>query len=245
MLRDLATSFDNWRSTQEVFEFSNHFQSEEAVSFFYEAYLKSPFRDQHGGSRFNNALWLHLTAKCLQPHLIVDSGTFTGASAWALSLGAKTASVVSFDIDLSHLKNRLHNVKYFEQDWSTYAFSRKDAANGICYFDDHIDQAKRLIEAHERGFKYAIFDDDFQISSFAPMAHDSVALPKVEFVLDESLRDGEIIEWTARGQPMSWRVNKPYLARAKGTIAATARFPNTSLITGIHQTPYRIVRLAV
>jgi hypothetical protein len=138
----------------------------------------------------------------------------------------------------------LPNVEYGQDDWTSRVLTRSVTKNGLCYFDDHVDQAKRLIEAHARGFRYAIFDDDFPVTAFAHMAPRPRVLPKVEFVLDDSLLDGDLLKWTLDGTRQEWRVDRKYLDRARQTIEATERLPNSSLITGIHQTPYRVVRLA-
>lgn len=240
----LAASFLSWMEKQAVFEACNQFDAVAEISSFYEDYLRAPYRDQQGGSRFNNALWLSLIAKTLQPLLIVDSGTYTGASAWALARGAPNAKIFSFDIDLSHLRSKSPNVQYIQNDWTSYTFARSETRGGLCYFDDHVDQAKRLLEAHERGFYYAIFDDDYPITAFAQMARDATVLPKIEFMFDPHLRDGDVVEWSVEGSKRTWVVDADYLSRACQAILATERLPNTSLITGIHQTPYRIIRLA-
>jgi len=129
-----------------------------------------------------------------------------------------------------------------EQDWADQPF-REDRSRGLCYFDDHVDQAARLEQAAAKGFPLAIFDDDFPVTSFAEMAHDGAALPKIEFVLDEALRNQSEISWISRGRRRTWPVDHAALDRARKLIAASERLPNTSLVTGIHQTPYRIVRL--
>lgn len=213
------------------------------IATFYAAFLDSPFRRQLGESRYNNCLWLYLLARSIEPDLIIDSGTYTGASSWALSRGAPAAKVASFDIDLSNLKLRLPTVTYVEADWTTFDLAPYAGKKILVYFDDHVDQARRLLEARARGIPLAIFDDDFTLGAFPAMAHDGAALPKVEFVLDETLRDGDEIVWRSRGQLARWRIDRGYLDRARAAVRATERVPNTSLVTGIHQTPYRIVSL--
>ena len=187
----LAAPAEQWLNHQPFFDLPNGpIQVGGQIEDFYLRYLESPFRSQVGGSRFNNLLWLNLIAHAMQPSIIVDSGTFLGASAWALSLGAPQCPIYSFDVDLSHLKLRALAVKYVQSDWMRVDFSSYDPSRGLCYFDDHIDQAKRLIEAGSRHIPTAIFDDDFPITAFAPMAHEGQALPKIEFVLDDRLREG-------------------------------------------------------
>ena len=243
MHQAMADAFAGWLGSQHVILNPVPFDVLDHINRFYVEYLSAPYRGQHGGSRYNNTLWLSLIARTINPSIIVDSGTYTGASAWALSLGAPASPIFSFDINLSHLCARYKNCTYAERDWATQPWGNSDTSNGLCYFDDHVDQAKRLIEARDRGFRYAVFDDDFELGAFAPMAHGSHALPKIEFVLDPNLLDGEELSWIAGPSSFSWKVDRAYLDRAKSTIEDTERLPNTSLITGIHQTPYRVVRL--
>lgn len=240
MISNLAAAANEFLGTQSLFsaKITNLLDD---ISYFYEQYLVSSFRDQLGGSRFNNLLWLYLITKSYAPTVIVDSGTYRGASAWAMSLGAPQTKLYSFDIDLSQLRQRV-NAEYIEADWRSRRFT-DDLSRGLCYFDDHVDQARRLLEAAEVGFPLAIFDDDFPITSFAEMAHDGASLPKIEFVLDEALRHQTRVEWISRGKLKSWIVDRDYLDRARAVIEDTARLPDTSLITGIQQTPYRLVKL--
>lgn len=243
MLDALADAFLDWRSGSSTAPGGSDFDAHDAVRHFYDRWLEQPFRDQQGGSRFNNLLWLYLVARHFAPDLVVDSGTYQGASAWALALGAPQAKVFSFDIDLSQTRVRVQTVSYVEQDWATFALPTAPGARLLCYFDDHVDQARRLLEAADRNCALAIFDDDYPVTSFYAMAPSPSVLPKIEFVLDERLHDGQILRWRANGREQSWGVDKRYLDAARATILASERLPNTSLITGIHQTPYRLVAL--
>lgn len=244
LARRLATTFREWMSVQTVFPKLRAFDVESETIRFYEAYLASPFRERSGGSRLNNALFLFLVAQAIAPDVIIDSGTYKGASAWALALACPDAKIYSFDIDLSHLLERQSSVNYVQSDWATHDFSGVDLSRALCYFDDHVDQVKRLLEASERGVPFAVFDDDFPITSFAEMAHGGLSLPKIEFLLDPYVQKKDVIRWIDRERTFSWTVNREYLARGRAVIIATDRLPNTSLITGIHQTPYRLVALS-
>jgi len=245
IFRELGGEFDRWLAEQQLFQVKRRFSSADAITTFYSAYLSAPFRDQSGGSRFNNLVWLYLIAKVAAPSVIVDSGTYRGASAWAFSLGCPDAAIFSFDIDLSRLALRAPGVQYLEHDWTKADWRGVDLSQALIYFDDHLDQAKRLIEAAEHGIGLAVFDDDFPLTSFASMAHDGSALPKIEFLLDDELLRASEISWIDRGVRRVIPVQRDYWERARGLIVDTERLPNTSLVTGIHQTPYRIVRVRV
>jgi len=243
MLGSLADAFNSWCGKTEVWPVDPEQDTLAVVGRFYEAYLASPFRDQGGGSRFNNLLWLHLLARVSRPTLIVDSGTYRGASAWALASAVPGCPVLSFDLDLAAIALRAPGVAYVQSDWTAHDFVGHDLAGAIAYFDDHVDQGARLIQAAERGIGRLVFDDDFALTSFAAMAHDGAALPKIEFVLDRSLDHVDEVTWQSRGRELRWPVDHERLAGMRTKIAATERLPNTSLITGIHQTPYRLVRV--
>jgi hypothetical protein len=111
------------------------------------------------------------------------------------------------------------------------------------YFDDHVDQGRRLTEAVERDCDLAIFDDDFSVLSFVTMAHSGAALPKVSFILDETLEDGELIQWIAGGKQYAWRAKRADLDRLRSLIAKTDRLPDISSLVGLGQLPYRVLAL--
>ena len=239
----MAAAFDRWIGAQTLFERRAQFDTRAATAAFFDDWRRTPFRDPHGGSRFNNLLWLHLIAKSCEPDVIVDSGTFQGASAWALYRACPQARIISFDIDLSQLRLNADAVTYVQCDWSAYDLGLSPSDIMLCYFDDHVDQVKRLLEAADKGCRLALFDDDYPLTSFFTMARTPAVLPKLEFALDTSLTDGQVLSWRAGGMERRWTVDRGYLDAALARMAATERLPNTSLITGIHQTPYRLVRL--
>ncbi|MGB6687382.1 MAG: hypothetical protein WBE76_06025 [Terracidiphilus sp.] len=242
LFRDFATCANEWLKGQACFE-AVGFDIEAMVRDFFFAYMKTPFREQPEGSRFNNCLWLSILARAFDPSVVVDSGTFEGASAWALSFGALNAEVWSFDIDLSALRWRAPRVQYRQQDWTEVEFGARSGQRTLVYFDDHVDQARRLLEAQERGFGMAVFDDDFPVIPALQMAHGGSAFPKIEFVLSEELRREKEISWRSRARTFRWPVDVAYLDRARAAIAVVERLPNTSSITGIHQTPYSVVKI--
>jgi hypothetical protein len=74
------------------------------------------------------------------------------------------------------------------------------------------------------------------------MSRDGMAFPKIEFVLSDELRNEKEIVWKSGDRTLRWPVDAAYLEGGRNLIAATDRLPNTSLVTGLHQTPYRVVK---
>jgi len=244
MLSEIGEAYSSWVTSQRFFNVADNYDASSASAQFFDLWLQTPFRHQRGGSRFNNLLWLHLIARSCRPDFIVDSGTFEGASAWALATGSPRSRVLSFDVDLSQLALRTPGVVYIGADWTSHSIAKEKGEMLLAYFDDHVDQIRRVIEASDRGCHVAIFDDDFPVTSYYAMAPNPGVLPKIEFALDDTLRDGQTLKWVTAGSIQSFTIDRSYLDRGRARIATTGRLPNTSLVTGIHQTPYRIVALS-
>jgi hypothetical protein len=242
LFREFAVCADEWLRRQDCFQ-PVSFDVEATVREFFFSYLESPFRVPVGGSRFNNLLWLSLLARAFDPAVIIESGTFKGGSSWALKFGAPNAEVWSFDIVHSQIKLRTPGVQYRKQDWSTFDFGERLGKRALAYFDDHMDQARRLLEAHERNIPLAIFDDDCPVVPALLRARRGMTFPKIEFVLNEELRREKEIVWKSGSRTLRWSVDAGYLDRARQVIAVTERLPDTSLMTGIHQAPYRVVKI--
>jgi hypothetical protein len=245
MFRDFGAIADDWFAHQSLIRIDTTLKAADQLPAFYSAYLGSPFREQGGGSRFNNLAWLYLIARAMRPGVVIDSGTFRGGSAWAFALAVPEAAIYSFDVDLSQLAHKAAGVRYEERDWTAHDWERVDLSNTLAYFDDHLDQARRLIEASARGIGVAIFDDDYPVTStMGRGGRKDFAFPKIEYVLDDEIRNFREISWINRKGRSSFPIDVAYLDKARARIAATDRLPDTSLVTGIHQTPYRIVRTA-
>jgi hypothetical protein len=211
---------------------------------FYDQYSASPYRVAHGGSRFPNLLWLHVLRKAMAAEHVIDSGTFIGGSAWALSFGPDRPRVDSFDITLALLRRREANVTYHSQDWMSAELGGRLDDRTLCYFDDHIDQLKRVREAHSRGLRHAIFDDDVAATAVPDRVKADFALPKISFMFDDLLIDGEEIAWLHRGRRNRFRIDRPYLDETRKLIESHQRLPGLADITGIDHLPYRLVKLA-
>ena len=146
------------------------------VAEFWRTYSSRPFADNRGGSGFHNSFWLYLVTRRLAPSCIVESGVWKGQTTWLLeaaSADAETpADVHGFDLNLGLLEHRSGRAKFHEHDWSEFYWNRAegnradgsgadvDPSRALAFFDCHVSHARRIVEAHERGFRHLVFDDN-------------------------------------------------------------------------------------
>ena len=240
----VASAAGGWLQSQSIAPWRQSFDVEREVRGFFNDYLASPFRESNGGSRIGNLLWLDLIAKAFAPDVMVDSGTFKGASAWALARGNPGARLFSFDIDMSHLLLRVPGATYIESDWADRGTGHDiSGGNTLCYFDDHVDQCRRVREAAARGVCVAVLDDDYDVSQFPPMAHGGFSLPKLSFCFDDTLEDGEVIAWREGGRRYEWAVPKTELDAVRAMVEQYQRLPDIAQPFGVDQMPYSIAAL--
>jgi len=106
------------------------------------------------------AFWLYFMIKAIRPTQIIESGTCYGYSMHFIRKAVDwPCRIISFDIDQSRC-DKLKDVEYYEHDWMESA----DLAEGdetLIFFDDHIDQDKRLAEAVARNQQHILFHDNY------------------------------------------------------------------------------------
>ncbi len=182
----------------------------------------SPFVENSGGSQYNDAIWLYLSAKILAPKQIVECGTFKGFSLWLLHQAQKDAKLSTFDINLDLLQRRVEGADYHLADWSEVEIRAADE-NDLCFFDDHFDQATRVIEAANRGFRYAIFDDSYAVQ--AVYRTGLPPIPSIPMLYDDFICDGEVLEWYRNGKKKKHTFDLALHEAARSRIERWSFFP--------------------
>ncbi len=212
------------------------------VRAFLRTYDDRPIIDNAGGSRFNSSAWLYVLTRLLAPRLVVESGTHRGHSAWLFSRAAPSARVLTFDISHEALSDRIPGIDYRLADWSTSDVRVRDPGHDFAFFDDHVDQARRVREAWERGFRWLIFDDN--LSAQALFATGRPPATTVSMIYDPTLRDGETLTWTRHGRPRTFRFDKAGADAAQRLIAEWSILPDLRPVTGFRpQLGLTVVRL--
>jgi hypothetical protein len=170
---------------------------EEIVHDFWQLIRACPVSQRRGGNGFNGALQLYTFVRTLGPPVIIESGVFRGLTTWVMRQAHPDARIFCFDPVLRELQYRDPEAFYAEGDWSTHDFSAIDLSRALAFFDDHISQARRIIEAHAKGVRHLVFDDN--AASHRLHTHGGPAFPTIDMIVTS---DGgaEPVRWLHNGR---------------------------------------------
>lgn len=201
-----------------------------AVLRFQDLYDRRPVRDNAGGSGFNDSLWLFALTSALAPEVIVESGVHKGHSTWLFRQACPDAAIYSFDITL---KKRLYideKTHYFESDWMSVGLPFElPPARHLIFFDDHISHAQRLREAHGRGYRWALFDDNFAAQHL--YATGGPPVPTLAMLFDRDLQPGTEVSWTRNGKAYSYRYDDAEASAAVSLVRSMVTLPDLAALT--------------
>jgi hypothetical protein len=201
-----------------------------AVDEFFALYPDRPVKDNKGGSGFNDSLWIFVVARCLLPRLIVESGVFKGHTTWLLRQAGPQAEIHCFDIDLAgQLVYRDPEAVLHERDWMEISIPKADGQSSLAFFDDHISHAQRICEAHERGFRHLLFDDNFPACNLYAVGGPPV--PTLDMILDDELCPGTEVCWTRKGKDYTYTYRQEHVGPARDLIERCHVLPDLSPIT--------------
>jgi len=216
------------------------------VSEFREVYLESPITMNDYGVNFPSGVMLFLMARCLAPGLIVESGVYKGQSSYFLASACPGAAIHAFDPNLQEVSYHTPGVTYREYDWMNAEMKCDPGSTGLCFFDDHQNQALRVIQAHERGFRHMIFDDSWPIEAVTGCGWPP--LPSVDMIMNNPLAPGEVVKWVEMGKIWTYvhsEEMRDLCARARRLIKAAYEVPSLYRECGIEPTSaYKFVELA-
>jgi hypothetical protein len=222
------------RDIQVFFEEEKFFNWEKAqveslTEDFLELYPSRPLEKNPGGCDIKPCYWLYLIAKRLSPTLIVESGIWKGQTLWLWRRACPDAVIHGFDIDLKNLEYRDTEIFYHRQDWNDSQIRCTDPDKSLVFFDDHINQARRIHEAHSKGFKWLIFDDNVGPREFYKIGVPPA--PTIRMLLDRSLEKGTIITWQDEGREHSYIYREQDCYNARHLIDDWVEFPTSTNLT--------------
>jgi hypothetical protein len=189
---------------------------------FYELRQDNPaLTGVHGATGDGLNLWLHMLAREIQPTVMVESGVWVGRSLFSLWRAMPDAALHAFDVSFGKLLWRDESINYHEYDWS-----KSDVVadgNGFAYFDDHINNGRRIRESYERGFRHIVFDQCAQPGAVQPYRYPG--LPSAVMIAEGVLEDGDVMEWTWRDQLISYRFESSHTCGAEDLIEVCRPLP--------------------
>jgi len=198
---------------------------------FLALYAARPLADNKGGSGLNDSLWLYAVARLLAPALIVESGTWRGQSAWLFRQAAPDAEVHSFDVERPPVGcHETPGVAYHLCDWSQVPLRPSITGASLVFFDDHISHARRLLEAAGRGFRLALFDDNFPADRLHATGAPPVPTLSMLCALAQEDRCG-VIEWQRNGKVYRYHGSAERHAEARRVVEDFFVLPELAPIT--------------
>ncbi len=189
----------------------------------------APVRQRRGGSGFNGALQLYVAMRALKPDCVIESGVFRGLTTWVIRQACPHAAIFCHDPDLSGLQYRDARARYSTADWSTADWSRLDPAATVAFFDDHVAQGRRVVEAHARGLTRLLFDDD--AAGHRIHAHGGPAHPTIAMITGPA-HSPEPIRWTRNGRQFEQPADDALVRRASALILRSHAFDDLHRATG-------------
>ena len=200
-----------------------------------------PVHQQGGGGGFNSAMLLWAISRLVAPKLVVESGVHKGFGTWVLRQAVPNAEIHSFDISFAQLRYCSQQVCYHEQDWNTYDLQISTEIPSLCYFDDHVSQWERLIQANQRGFRYALFDDNLPIMCLH--SDGQTAFPTIDMLWDETLSDGEEINWQTECGEFSFIYYTDQAEKVRKLIKNYARLPQLHFTFGYNPANLTLIEI--
>lgn len=200
------------------------------VDDFLAVHARRPLADNKGGSGLNDSLWLFAVARLLAPALIVESGTWRGQSAWLFRQAAPLAEIHSFDVERpAEGCQETPGIDFHLCDWTGAPLRAPAGATALVFFDDHVSHARRLHEAAQRGFRLALFDDNFAADQLH--ATGAPPVPTLAMLCDESRTDPAVIEWQRNGKVYRYHEAADRDVGARRLIADLLILPELAPIT--------------
>ena len=196
---------------------------------FFRIRADSPAGENPGGSGVNDSLWLFVLARALQPARIVESGTHRGHSAWIFHRACPDTPIDTFDVDTGQLAWSHELLRAHQGDWTGWVAHDPANAEALAFFDDHINQARRVAEAHARGFRWVLVDDNFAATQVH--ATGGPPLPSLAMLFDSEVVPGDEIAWSRGGKDYAWTYTAEAEHGARELIDRYAPLPDLGEIT--------------
>jgi len=187
-------------------------------------------QQDRGGGGFSSAILLWTLARAIYPDLVIESGVFRGFTTWVIRTACPQARQYAFDISFAERQRIENGVEYHEADWMSVPVAVPEDRASLIYFDDHVDQWRRIREAAGRGFRYLIFDDSLPSTA---LHNDGWApVPTIDMLYEDEIKDGETITWRTECGQFDYRYDRHTAAETRALVANHTHLPDLRFIFG-------------
>ena len=185
---------------------SNSFLRKNIIEF--EKFFYDYNFNKTGGFGYNNAIFLFLFCKKINPEIIWESGVFKGFTTLILDKSTNSKSkIFCHDISFKNINYKSKKATYLEEDIETNFNPLLTKKKSIFFFDDHVSHLKRFKFILKNNIKYNLFDDDLSITNI--ISDGEPPLPSLNMIKNNyNLFNNRKIYWSYEGQKRSLKLNK-------------------------------------
>ena len=175
---------------------------EQDLRYFLNHIFTDTYKYNNGGMKSPDLFTFHFALKKIQPDVVIESGVFNGLSTKLIrqTLGEHVI-IICLDpreIPIHGFKDQNKNTIYFTgnnnfKDFNDLDLRKYKNKKMLAFFDDHQNQAQRLLQSNNKNIKHLFFNDNYPINGGC-------------FFTLEHLLKGDARNFDLRGQP-SYSIN--------------------------------------
>ena len=120
-----------------------------------------------GGMKVPDMFSLYFLLKKLRPSVVIESGVWNGQSTKLIRETLEDVKIISLDprpIEGYIDENTTYYVGDNFKDFKDLDLSSFDMNSVLCFFDDHQNQAQRLIQCINKNVKHVFFNDNYPVN---------------------------------------------------------------------------------
>jgi hypothetical protein len=120
-----------------------------------------------GGMKVPDMFSLYFLLKKLRPSVVIESGVWNGQSTKLIRETLEDVKIISLDprpIEGYIDENTTYYVGDKFKDFKDLDLSSFDMNSVLCFFDDHQNQAQRLIQCIDKNVKHVFFNDNYPVN---------------------------------------------------------------------------------
>jgi len=120
-----------------------------------------------GGMKVPDMFSLYFLLKKLRPSVVIESGVWNGQSTKLIRETLEDVKIISLDprpIEGYIDENTTYYIGDKFKDFKDLDLSSFDMNSVLCFFDDHQNQAQRLIQCIDKNVKHVFFNDNYPVN---------------------------------------------------------------------------------